>query len=143
VSDPLRIHVRKILNARAAESAADQAKIREAEAAGHRIIDGGQIEGDSWAIKDWRTGEELVSGDGGLERCDAACKRLDPDGRWWHIDNLMDQVEWQDISSTDGIPPSLAKALEEWVDSLHTPIEEVAGVAGLDVDGVKRQLADR
>jgi hypothetical protein len=63
----VRVHVRKVLRARSADREAEDAKIREIEAAGGRIVDGGQLDNQAWEITDWRTGMRLAHGDGGLD----------------------------------------------------------------------------
>lgn len=132
MSDAVRNHVRKILRARGAGREAEDAKIRGIEAAGGRIVDGGQLDNQTWEITDWRTGTRLAHGDGGLDGFSEAWLRLDPDGCWWHIDRIGENF-LSEPSATDGVPPSLAEALQDWVEGLSTPDEEIAAVAGWDV----------
>ncbi|MFC3986652.1 hypothetical protein [Streptosporangium jomthongense] len=140
MSHAIRDHVRKILLARAADNEAEAAKIQEIEAAGGRIITGGQIDKDEWEILDWRTEERLAHGHNGLDGYAEACLRLDPEGRWHHIDPLTEEIGLTEPSLTDGVPLSLAEALLNWVESLSTPDEEIAEIAGWDVAEVARCL---
>jgi hypothetical protein len=52
VFDAIRIHVRKILRTKAADREAEDAKIREIEAAGGKVVDGGQTDNQGWEITD-------------------------------------------------------------------------------------------
>ncbi|MFD8533874.1 hypothetical protein ACFV0L_41345 [Streptosporangium canum] len=137
--DPVRVHVRKILRAYGEVSEAETAKIQEIEAAGGRIITGGQIGGGRWQILDWRTGVRLAHGDR-PESYNEARARLDPEHRWQHVDRIAHEIEMSEPAPTDGVPPSLAQALREWVDSRGTSNEEIAEVAGWDVAEVARCL---
>jgi hypothetical protein len=132
---PIRTHVRKVLRHEAAWEAAFSARVREIEAEGHRIINGGQTSPNGWDITDWRSGEVLATGEDGLEGYEAAVNRLDPDERFWHVDNIYEEVEIGEISPTAGVPPTLAEALRDWVS--RAPAAEVAEVAGLSVDEVE------
>jgi hypothetical protein len=136
VPDAVRIHVRKALEAERAYTDAVNDKVREVEAAGGRVIGGGQIDGDEWEITDWRTGERIAHGHSGADGLDDVLSRLDPDGKWWHVDRLYDDILLGDVSPTEGVPPSLATALEDWVTS--GPSDEVAEIAGWPVGEVER-----
>ncbi|MER6830886.1 hypothetical protein ABT352_33170 [Streptosporangium sp. NPDC000563] len=140
MSDAIRDHVRKILRTYAADDEAKTAAIREIEASGGKIITGGQIFGDEWEILDWRTGTRIAHGDGGMQGYDETCARLDPEDTWRHIDPLSESLESSEPPPTDGVPPSLAQALQEWIDSTATPDEEIAEVADWDVAEVTRCL---
>lgn len=142
MDSPLRTHVRKILRAIAATNAAEAAVLKRIEDEGHRIVEGGGINGGVWHIADWRTGEMLASGDGGFEEYEAAGRRLDPEGRWIHIDHVHGDNPWDgyDISPTDGIPPTLSDALVDWVEHGNTPTEEVAQIAGWSEEETARYL---
>lgn len=136
----LQIHVRKILRAIAAADKAKEEAITKIEKAGHRIVDGGGMGEGRWDITDWRTGEVIASGSDGYEEHSAAFERLDPDNRWIHIDRIDEDAPWAsyDIPPTDGIPPTLADALLEWLESGSTPYEEIAVVAGWSAAEVER-----
>lgn len=141
--DPLRTHVRKILRALAADRAAEEAEIGRLEAAGHRIVDGGQTD-DGWTITDWRTGEVLASGEGEAgtyAAYSAATDRLDAERPCYHVDHIRaddDALPYDDVTPTDGIPPSLSDALIDWLEYATTPKAEIAAVAGWSVAEVER-----
>lgn len=82
MSDAVRIHVREILHARGAGREVEDARIREIEAAGGRIVDGGQLDNQTWEITDGRTGTRLAHGANGLDGFSEAWLRRDQDG-WW------------------------------------------------------------
>lgn len=131
----VRSYVQAVLRQFRADEDVRLERIREAEAAGRRIIGGGQIGHDAWEIADWRTGELLAEGTGDHHAYDAAATRLDPDGKWLHIDTI-------DTDPTDvepaGIPESLANALLDWLGSSGTPDEDVAQFIGWSVQDVAR-----
>ncbi|MGW2183955.1 hypothetical protein ACWCXX_39495 [Streptomyces sp. NPDC001732] len=131
-------YVRALLRVRLADEQARQERIRTLEKAGHRIVNGGQTSGGSddvqaWEITDWRTGDLIVNGTGDYTAYDEAAQRLDPDGKWLHIDNLdEDGTEVEPV----GIPASLAEALQDWLGS--APDEDVAEFVGWSVEEVTR-----
>ena len=137
----LREYVRALLRHNLADEQARQERIRDLEKAGHRIVGGGQTgmseDGQAtWEITDWRTGNLIMDGTGSYEAYDAAAHRLDPDGKWIHIDNIDDdptEVEF------DGMPASLANALQDWLGTTSTPDEDVASFVGWSVEEVARQ----
>ncbi|GAA1641734.1 hypothetical protein GCM10009679_53520 [Saccharothrix algeriensis] len=106
--------------------------IGKLEADGHRIIDGGQTGPATWQYTDWHTGEIIASGDDRTSD-DEVLAALDPDGAFLHIDNVVRRPVEPD---NPGIPPSLARALEDWVDLLSTPDEEIARYVGWTVQDV-------
>ncbi|MFE1271312.1 hypothetical protein [Streptomyces sp. NPDC058758] len=115
--------------------------MEELEKAGHRIVGGGQTgrqeDGQAtWDITDWRTGEAIAEGVGDYDAYGEASQRLDPDGKWIHIDH----IEHMDTPQMDpaGVPASLAEALQEWLDRLSTTDEDVAAVVGWSVEEVAR-----
>lgn len=130
--DLVQEYVRRYLVAqREAERGLAEA-IEKLAASGHRIIDGGQTGPTTWQYTDWHTGEVLASGD---ERTSDAevLAALDPEGVFLHVDDIMRQpVE----PENPGIPDSLAGALEDWVDLLSTPDEDIARFVGWTVQDV-------
>lgn len=137
--DAIRDYVRALLRADLVLEQERLKRISLLEEAGRRIIDGGQTGGDSWEITDWRSGEVLASGTDGLAGYEAAGARLDPDGKWFHIDHA-DRDEDEDAEPVDhhGVPDSLANALQDWLGMTLTPDEDVAVVVGWSVEEVKR-----
>lgn len=140
VDTVVRDYVRALLRQRLADEQARQDRIRALEKDGHRLVDGGQTgrtddDQATWEITDWRTGDVLVSGTGDDSTYDAAAMRLDPDGKWLHIDNVEDDgTEVEPV----GIPASLANALQDWLGVTSTPDEDVAEFVGWSVEEVAR-----
>lgn len=131
----VRDYVRALLHQYRADEGARQERIRALEADGRRIVDGGQTGQDSWEITDWRTGDLLALGTGGIVDYDAASTRLDPDGEWLHIDRVdVDPVDVEPV----GFPASLADALQDWLGLVTTPDEDVAQFIGWSVEEVAR-----
>lgn len=131
----VRDYVHALLRQHRLDEEALQETIRTLEAAGRRIISGGQTGEDSWQITDWRSGAVLASGSDGIDGYGAAGNRLDPDGKWLHIDHVDD-----DPTSVEsvGIPASLADALQDWLGSTATTDEDVAQFVGWSVEDVAR-----
>ncbi|MEU9849221.1 hypothetical protein [Streptomyces sp. NPDC047985] len=142
----VREYVRALLHARLADEQARQERIRAFEKAGHRIIGGGQTSGGSddvqtWEITDWRTGDLIVNGTGGYTAYDEATQRLDPDGKWLHIDSFDEDGEDEEGGTEVepvGIPDSLADALQDWLGMSSTPDEDIAEFVGWSVEEVSR-----
>ncbi|BCJ75768.1 hypothetical protein CS0771_53120 [Catellatospora sp. IY07-71] len=130
--DLVKEYVRRYLVAqREAERDLSDA-IGRLEADGRRIIDGGQTSPTTWQYTDWHTGEIIASGDD-RTRDDEVLAALDPDGAFLHVDNITRRpVE----PENPGIPLSLAGALEDWVDLLDTPDEDIARFVGWTVQDV-------
>lgn len=131
----VRDYVQALLRQQRSDEDARKERIRALEAAGRRIVDGGQTGQESWEITDWRTGETLASGTGGIDAYDEAGARLDPDGTWLYIDTLdTDPVDVEPV----GIPASLADALQDWLGYASTTDEDVAQFVGWSVEDVSR-----
>lgn len=131
----VRGYVQALLRQYRADEDTRQERIRALEAAGHRIVNGGQTGQDEWEITDWRTRETLARGTGGINAYDEAGARLDPDGTWFHVDNLdTDPVDVEPV----GIPASLADALQDWLGLASTTDEDVAQFVGWSVEEVAR-----
>lgn len=134
----VREYVQALLRIRLVDEQARQERIRGLEKTGHRIVNGGQTSSGSddqqtWEITDWRTEDLLASGTGSYEAYDAAVRRLDPAGKWVHVDTVdEDPTE----PAPAGIPTSLADALQDWVGTTSTPDEEVAEFVGWSVEEV-------
>lgn len=129
----VRDYVRAVLRQYRADEDALLERISALEEEGRRIIDGGQTGQDTWEITDWRTGDLIVKGTGGLEAYGEAAQRLDPDGTWLHRDNL--DVEPEDVEPV-GVPASLAASLQDWLGMPSTPDEDVAQFVGWSVEDV-------
>ena len=90
----------------------------------------------TWNVTDWRTGDTIAEGVGDYDAYGEAGQRLDPDGKWFHIDRI-DHIENPQVDPT-GVPTSLAEALQEWLSGLDTPDEDVAAVVGRSVKEAAR-----
>lgn len=123
----VRDYVQALLRQYGVQEEARQERVRALEEAGHRIVNGGQTGQDEWEITDWRTGELIVSGTGDYQAYDAAAARLDPDGKWLHIDNV--ETEPTSVEPV-GIPASLAEALQDWLGYAATADEDIAQFVG-------------
>lgn len=134
--DAVREHACRVLQAASSENQTRLRHAEELERAGHRIVGGGQTGPDSWTIYDWRTNQLLAEGATGIEGYDAVAERLDPDDRWFHCDHLWDDVPLTDVE-TPGVPPSLGRAIEDWLGSTGTPDAEIAEFVGWSVDDVR------
>lgn len=143
LDDAIGNYVRALLRANLILEQDRLERIRLLEEAGRRIVDGGQTGEDSWEIKDWRSGAVLASGAGGIEGYDAAAARLDPDGKWFHIDHTDDDEDQERAEpvSHSGVPDSLASALQDWLGMVMTSDEDVAAVVGWSVEEVQRHRA--
>ncbi|MFI0929720.1 hypothetical protein ACH4TP_38215 [Streptomyces sp. NPDC021012] len=141
ITGPVQQYIEALLRQRRADEQARTERIEELEKAGHRIVGGGQTgrqeDGQAtWDITDWRTGETILEGVGDYDAYGAAGRRLDPDGMWFHIDNIYNM----DTPQVDpkGVPASLADALQDWLGWANTSDEDVAAVVGWSVEEVAR-----
>jgi hypothetical protein len=136
----VRDYVQALLRQYRADEDTRMERILALEAEGRRIISGGQTGQDSWEITDWRTGELLANGTGGIDDYDAATYRLDLDGKWLHIDTINVGPDSPEPASVEpvGIPASLADALQDWLGLAMTPDEDVAQFVGWSVEEVAR-----
>ncbi|MBM2614268.1 hypothetical protein JIG36_01700 [Actinoplanes sp. LDG1-06] len=82
-----------------------------------------------WELHDWLTGELVAHGDNpaGLRAALAGV---------CHADSMYDEIPEPDTADT-GLPPSLSRALEEWVCDPATPDEDIAQIAGWPVAKVR------
>ncbi|MFD8013620.1 hypothetical protein [Streptomyces sp. NPDC058955] len=141
ITGPVLQHIEAVLRRDLAETQARQEEIDRLEKAGHGIVSGGQIGWQpdvqaTWNITDWRTGEVIAVGVGGYESYTAAGQRLDPDGKWIHIDSV-EAGNSLDVDHGD-IPESLASALLDWLGGVYTSHEDVAVVVGWSAEEVAR-----
>lgn len=141
VADPAAEHVRKTLEQLSVRAEAIRTRVRELEAAGHRIVGGGQtgtpdVDGRSpWDATDWRSGAVLFSGHGSYEDYIAATDQHDPDGKWIHIDALTENFDLIEVEPASGLPPSLASVLQEWAEDADP--DEVAEFVSWSPDRVR------
>lgn len=139
-TDAVRDHIRHALEVGRRANDARLQRVEELERSGHRIVDGGQLAGDAWEIRDWRTGALIAEGSDGLAGYDATAERLDPDDMWFHIDRIYGEPEPYVI--TPGVPPSLGQAIEDWIGQRSTPDEEIAEFIGWSVEKVREHLEE-
>lgn len=118
---------------------AREAILRGYEAKGYRIVDGGQTDHDTWEVKDYRTGETIVQGGGGI---DGYLETVGSDqGKMWvDIDPLTEDLYDEPEPVTEGLPESLCEALSNWVSTADSediaefidwPVERVEAATGL------------
>lgn len=93
---------------------ATEARCKELEALGHRIVDGGQIGQYDWEYTDYRTGEVLASS----ERGDSLAKVEESwdTNKWWHIDPITEDTWNLDLPTVEGIPDSIAESIAETIE---------------------------
>ncbi len=122
----LRTHIRAVLQAEEDYGKRKDALLSDYEAKGHRIIDGGQTSSDEWEVTDYRTGEMIAAGDGGME---GYAEVVHDHGEMWvHIDPITEGLDLPD-PVTEGLPESLCEALSDWVRE-RADDEDIAMVLG-------------
>ncbi|NYH51364.1 hypothetical protein HNR06_000953 [Nocardiopsis arvandica] len=137
--EPTRRHVEKLLHAQARDNAARDARIAALEAEGYRIVAVGQVgacgeDGKAfWEVRDWRTDELLASGRSEARNTFSATR-----DEWWDIGRIWADVAPGEVEPTEGVPPSLAETLADWLSLASTSDEEVAEYVGWSVEQVKR-----
>jgi hypothetical protein len=117
-STPLRDHIRRVLTAYLVDDQDFARRVRELESSGYRMISGGQTLGENWEIHEWRTGKLIAEGSGGLDGYDATCEQLGPDGMWYDVDNVRNDLPYSEAGETPGIPPSLVPRLPTFARSV-------------------------
>lgn len=115
---------------------------RRLEAAGYRLIGGGQTDGEFWEITDGQTGEVLVEGGGGIAGYDAAADRLASEGKWFHVDQIKTPgVDPFDVAVDQlvqqGLPRGLVEAIGEWTATASD--EELESYLGSSTAGAGRR----
>lgn len=116
-------------------------RVREHEAAGGRVIDGGPVDHDTWEVTDYGTGETLAKGDYGLQGL-FECLGSSQAESWALIDPLTEDLYDDELLITPGLPESLCDALDNWIGSRATPDEEVAEFVGWPVERVAQARED-
>lgn len=97
-----------------ANDAATEARCKELEALGHRIVDGGQTGPGSWEYTDYRTGEVLASSARG-DDIDLVEESWNAN-KWWHIDPITEDTWNLDLPTVEGIPASIAEPIAETIE---------------------------
>lgn len=127
--DLLRTHIRAILQAEEDYDKHKEDLLSSYEAKGHRIISGGQTGHDTWDITDYRTGQIIAEGGGGLEGYgDALSSDQAERENWVHIDPITEDL-YMSEPVTEGLPESLCEALSHWVRE-QADDEDIAMVLG-------------
>lgn len=139
MQDLARTHVRAVLNGLAHQNRRTAEKVKEIEAAGGRIVTGRLRGEDGWQVIDWRTGRILATDADHPTPYDAI--RAIP-GDTWHIDYVWESVDRSGPEPPDGLPTSLADALEDWVNSAQTTDADIAAVADEDPEEVEACRSD-
>lgn len=111
--DLFRQHIRAILKFEDEHDQRQETLLKDYEAKGHRIVSGGQTGHDTWDVTDYRTGETIIEGGGGIDGYHAAA---DKHGETWlHIDPITEHLFDIPDPVTPGLPESLCEALASWV----------------------------
>jgi hypothetical protein len=106
------------------DKAAEEARIKELEAQGWRIVDGGTMGDGEWDWTDYRTNEVLASN----ETHDG--DPFDAWGeRWYHIDRITDDTHDFSFPNPCGLPEELCNAIGDWAEM--KPDEAQAWLNGL------------
>lgn len=120
IGDLIVAHIRAVDQASQNDYAARERKVDELVASGKRIIDGGQTSSYyddgtcDWEVTAWKTDEVVLSGRSDIAGYDKAVQEADPDGTWFHIDNI--ELPLSD-TVTAGLPESLQTALRDWTEN--------------------------
>ncbi|MFI6030711.1 hypothetical protein [Amycolatopsis magusensis] len=139
-ADLIRDHIEAVLLVHADDTRRRKTEIQALEAQGHRIVSGGQVDQNSWEIRDWRTDQLLAQGDDGREGYDDTTDRLNPDDMWVHIDNVREEPP--PLPVTPGIPQSLGDLLADWVETLGVTDLEIASFIGWSEDKVRAHRSE-
>lgn len=133
--DLVKQHIITLLSRRRELQEAIEKRVSEHEAAGGRVVDGDQVDHDTWEVTDYRTGETLIEGSNGL---DGFLELLGSERAksWALIDPLTDDLYDDEVHVTEGLPESLCDALDDWIGSRATPDEDVAAFVGWPVERV-------
>ncbi|GAA2484444.1 hypothetical protein [Winogradskya humida] len=126
----VRTHARRVLEAPLLAERARARRVLELRRAGRTVVDGGLRSATRWELRDRLTGAVVARGDDGPAGLEAAL------ADFYHSDDLYAEIPGAD-PVTPGIPPSLARAIGEWVADPGTPDEEIAGFVGWPVARVR------
>ncbi|MFJ9558381.1 hypothetical protein ACIRPH_31625 [Nocardiopsis sp. NPDC101807] len=139
--DLVKQHVITLLGRRRELQEAIEKRVSEHEAAGGRVVDGGQVDHDTWEVTDYRTGETLAEGSNGLNGFLELLGSHQAES-WALIDPLTDDLYDDDLHVTEGLPESLCDALDDWIGSRSTSNEDVAEFVGWPVERVLEARRD-
>ncbi|MFC7328150.1 hypothetical protein [Marinactinospora rubrisoli] len=120
MSDQLvKQHIASLLKFDEEHDAREEALLDVYEAKGHRIVSGGQVDHDTWEVVDYRTGDTIIEGGGGIDGYGAAV--AEHGENWVHIDPITEPLYDTPDPTTEGLPESLCRALAEWVRDKASP----------------------
>lgn len=106
-------HIRAVIAFEEDYEKRKEALLADHETKGDRIISGGQTYGQEWEITDYRTGEVIAAGDGGIE---GYAEIVHEHGRTWvHVDPITEHLMDTPDPITPGLPKTLCEQLTEWV----------------------------
>jgi hypothetical protein len=130
-TDAVRAHLRRVLQHNKDRKLRRLDRIAAEEAAGHRIISGGQTHGAHWSLHDWRSGDVIAEGDQGIDEFDEVRERLDPDDSWLHIDHIPFSDDAPAfLPAEQGLPGDLGVVLQQWVSGTGTSSEALGVFVG-------------
>lgn len=153
-NDLTKLHAEKTLNTYIEEKLLKDEHLGELEQQGYRIVDVDQCsgpldpDGPIWEVTDWRTGEVLLRGHGIVQDQEEdyarAVAEVDKDDRWFHASALEESLDFVvDVPPTEGLPDSLAEAIEGWIGALNSSNDDVAQWVGWSVEGVEKARGPR
>ncbi|MFD3522203.1 hypothetical protein [Streptomyces sp. NPDC058653] len=143
----VKTHIRKWLAANVKAQDAFAAEIAKLEAAGHRMIYGGQrgaFSGGnewSWTVTDWRTDDVLDTGKGTVKEFEARLSALDPGNKWFFVDSVKQGFGIARVAPTPGLPQALADVLIDWLEG-DADAQDFAAWLGEPVDVIDEQMRD-
>ncbi|WP_430782372.1 hypothetical protein [Actinoplanes sp. G11-F43] len=123
-------HVQRLLEAPSRAEAARLDHARHIARTGRRVVCGFPSPGGGWELRDWLTGAVIARGDDGPAGLRAAS------AGHYDADDLFTDVPSAD-PVTPGIPPSLHRAIEQWLFEPGTPDQEIAAFVGWPVAKVR------
>lgn len=126
----VREHVQRLLEAPFRAEAARRDHAWRITRAGRRVVAGFPTPGGGWILRDWLTGAVIAHGDDG-----PAGLRQAFAGHYDADDLFLDVPAADPV--TPGIPPSLHRAIEQWLFAPATPDQEIATVVGWPVAKVR------
>ena len=113
--DQLKIVTIAALDAEVALDDRDEQRLKELEAAGFRLVNGGQTDAYDdqgmapWRIYDHRTGETLAEGRGRPVDMDELWQ-----DDWYHVDRVLDELDVPPLE-IDGFDPDAVQTVREEV----------------------------
>ncbi|SDS77607.1 hypothetical protein SAMN04489716_1588 [Actinoplanes derwentensis] len=133
--DVVQQHVRLLLEAPFRADADRRCRAEEIARTGQRVVEGVLSSAADWELRDWLTGAVLARGDDGPAGLASALSGH------YDADNLFTDdapgLIGEQCSVTTAIPPSLGRAIEQWLFADETPDQEIAEFIGWPVGSVR------